>query len=76
MKYFESDEELKEFMEYFKDELPNPDHHPHKVMWLDDKKFQIHAGQLVLIEDGVFHKVEAGDKGVYFVCIFDGNRKH
>jgi hypothetical protein len=34
VKYFESDEELKEFMEYFKDELPNPDHHPYKVMWL------------------------------------------
>ena len=34
VKYFDSDEELKEFMEYFKDELPNPDHHPQKVMWL------------------------------------------
>jgi len=45
-------------------------------MWLDDRKFQIHAGQLVLIEDGVFHKVEAGDEGAYFVCVFDGNRKH
>jgi hypothetical protein len=31
---------------------------------------------MVLIEDGVFHKVEAGDNGAYFVCIFDGNRKH
>ena len=34
VKYFENDEELKEFMEYFKDELPNPDHHPLKVIWL------------------------------------------
>ena len=34
VKYFESDEELKEFMEYFKAELPNPDHHPLKFMWL------------------------------------------
>ncbi len=29
-----TDEELKKFMEYFKNELPNPEHHPHKVMWL------------------------------------------
>ena len=34
VKYFESDEELKEFMEYFKDVLPDPEHHPLKVMWL------------------------------------------
>ena len=34
VKYFNSDEELKEFMEYFKDELPDPEHHPQKVMWL------------------------------------------
>lgn len=34
MRYFKSDEELKEFMEYFKDTLPDPEHHPHKVMWL------------------------------------------
>ncbi len=26
-----TDEELKEFMEYFKDELPDPEHHPQKV---------------------------------------------
>jgi len=45
-------------------------------MWLNEKKFQIRAGQMVLIEDGVFHKVEAGDEGAYFVCIFDGNRYH
>jgi hypothetical protein len=34
MKYFESDKELKDFMEYFKNELPNPEHYPIKVMWL------------------------------------------
>ena len=34
MKYFNNDEELKEFIEYFKNELPNPEHYPHKVMWL------------------------------------------
>ena len=25
-----TDEELKDFMEYFKNELPNPEHHPLK----------------------------------------------
>ena len=34
VKYFDSDEELKEFMKYFKDELPDPEHHPLKFMWL------------------------------------------
>ena len=29
-----TDEELKDFMEYFKNELPNPEHYPLKVMWL------------------------------------------
>ena len=29
-----SDEELKRFMEYFKDNLPDPEHYPHKVIWL------------------------------------------
>ena len=43
-------------------------------MWLDEQRFQIREGQLVLIEDGVFHKVEAGDNGCYFVCVFDGKR--
>ena len=29
-----TDEEIKDFMEYFKNELPNPEHHPLKVIWL------------------------------------------
>ena len=29
-----SDEELKRFMEYFKDNMPDPEHYPQKVMWL------------------------------------------
>jgi len=29
-----TDEELKRFMKYFKDELPDPEHYPRKVMWL------------------------------------------
>ena len=29
-----TDDELKRFMEYFKDELPDPEHYPQKVIWL------------------------------------------
>lgn len=45
------------------------------TMWLDDKKFNVKAGDIVLIEDGVFHKVASGDYGIYFVCVFNGGRK-
>jgi|TARA_R110000803_G_scaffold136108_2_gene203086 oxalate decarboxylase/phosphoglucose isomerase-like protein (cupin superfamily) len=32
-------------------------------------------GSVVLIEDGVFHRVHnTGDFGLYFVCVFDGKR--
>ena len=43
-------------------------------MWLDEEEFEINANEIVLIEDGVFHKVSAGDDGLYFVCVFDGLR--
>ena len=29
-----SDEEIRGFIEYFGDEIPNPDHYPLKVKWL------------------------------------------
>lgn len=45
-------------------------------MELDDKTFTVKAGDVVLIEDGVFHRVHAGPRGVYFVCVFDGRRNH
>ena len=43
---------------------------------LDDNTFIVKAGDVVLIEDGVFHRVHAGPKGCYFVCVFDGRRNH
>jgi hypothetical protein len=33
-KYFENDAELRKFMDYFKNELPNPEQYPLKVLWL------------------------------------------
>ena len=45
-------------------------------MELDDDTFDISAGDVVLIQDGVFHRVYAGSEGCYFVCVFDGKRNH
>ena len=55
------------------------------MMQLTDKsgnntKFlQVGPGDVVLIEDGVFHKVfhdETTTEPLYFVCVFDGKRNH
>lgn len=43
---------------------------------LDDDTLNVRQGDVVLIEDGVFHRVHAGPRGCYFVCVFDGNRDH
>lgn len=45
-------------------------------MELGIERFPVHAGDTVLIEDGVFHRVHAGDSELYFVCVFDGRRNH
>jgi len=45
------------------------------TMWLDENEFPVEGGDVVLIEDGVFHKVEAGEEGMYFVCVFQGRRE-
>lgn len=44
-------------------------------MQLDNNTISVQEGDVVLIEDGVFHKVNnTGDYGLYFVCVFDGRR--
>lgn len=45
-------------------------------MDLDDKTISFVEGDVVLIEDGVFHRVHAGPFGAYFLCVFDGRREH
>ena len=45
-------------------------------MELGIERFPVQAGDTVLIEDGVFHRVHAGDSELYFVCVFDGRRNH
>ena len=47
-------------------------------MQLDDEMFNVRAGDVVLIHDGVFHKVfNASDiEDLTFLCVFDGRRSH
>ena len=45
-------------------------------MELDNSSISFVEGDVVLIEDGVFHRVHAGPHGAYFVCVFDGGRNH
>ena len=46
------------------------------TMYLDDIPRFVQAGDIVLIEDGVHHRVSCGPHGLYFVCVFDGKRSH
>ena len=44
-------------------------------MQLDDDKFSVEPGSIVLIKDGVFHKVyNTSDNELYFVCVLQGAR--
>lgn len=46
-------------------------------MELDDKRFVVTKDDVVLIPDGVFHRVHNTSLyPLYFVCVFDGKRKH
>ena len=39
--------------------------------------FPVKKGDVVLIEDGKFHRVvNDSEEKLYFVCVFDGNRTH
>lgn len=44
------------------------------IMYLDDEVFRVYKGDTVLIQDGVFHRVEAMEDGCRFICVFDGSR--
>ena len=47
-------------------------------MELGDQKFNVQGSDVVLIPDGVFHRVHNTQKHstLYFVCVFDGKRNH
>jgi len=46
------------------------------TMELGDETIPVEAGDTVLIEDGIFHRVHAGGEELYFICVFDGRRTH
>ena len=46
------------------------------TMYLDNVPGDVKRGDVVLIEDCVHHRVESNEEGLYFVCVFDGNRNH
>ena len=44
---------------------------------LDEETLTVRPGSIVLIPDGVFHKVfNTGLEDLVFVCVFDGKRNH
>jgi mannose-6-phosphate isomerase-like protein (cupin superfamily) len=46
-------------------------------MELDSQRFVVMKGDIVLIQDGVFHRVHnTSDENLYFICVFDGGRNH
>jgi mannose-6-phosphate isomerase-like protein (cupin superfamily) len=52
--------------------------HGHGRMQIDNTYFDVGPGDVVLIEDGVFHKVynDSTVEDLVFVCVFDGKRSH
>ncbi len=48
------------------------------TMTLNNESFVVYPGDMVLIEDGVFHRVHcsSGCETLEFICVFDGKRKH
>lgn len=46
------------------------------TMEVDEDKFEVTQGDIVTIPDGAYHRVHSSDLGCYFVCVFDGDRKH
>ena len=46
-------------------------------MLINEERFKIKPGDIILIEDGDFHQVyNTSQEGLYFVCVFDGKRNH
>jgi mannose-6-phosphate isomerase-like protein (cupin superfamily) len=47
------------------------------IMMVDDEKFRVNAGDIILIPDGAFHRViNDGEMNLVFNCVFDGKRNH
>lgn len=51
--------------------------HGQGKMIVSEEEFDVHSGDIVLIPDGLFHKVfNLGDCDLIFNCVFDGKRNH
>ena len=52
--------------------------HGHGKMLVGEAVYDVRAGDVVLIPDGLFHKVynESSLEDLTFVCVFDGKRSH
>jgi oxalate decarboxylase/phosphoglucose isomerase-like protein (cupin superfamily) len=47
------------------------------MMIVDEQKFRVNAGDIILIPDGAFHRViNDGEQNLIFNCVFDGKRNH
>jgi oxalate decarboxylase/phosphoglucose isomerase-like protein (cupin superfamily) len=47
------------------------------MMLVDNEKFRVSAGDIILIPDGAFHRViNDGEMHLVFNCVFDGTRNH
>ena len=47
------------------------------VMIVDDEKFRVASGDIILVPDGAFHRViNDGEMHLLFNCVFDGKRNH
>tara|TARA_B100001057_G_scaffold499234_1_gene609115 strand:+ start:2692 stop:3045 length:354 start_codon:yes stop_codon:yes gene_type:complete len=46
----------------------------HGTMDLGEETIDVEKGDVVLIQDGVFHRVHASEAGCEFMCVFDGQR--
>lgn len=47
------------------------------IMIIDDQRFRVEAGSVVLVPDGAFHRViNDGEMNLTFNCVFQGTRNH
>ena len=47
------------------------------MMIVDEERFRIIAGDIILIPDGAFHKViNDGEQHLIFNCVFQGTKNH
>ena len=47
------------------------------MMMVDNEKFRVISGDIILIPDGAFHRViNDGEMNLVFNCVFQGSRNH